>query len=274
VKAVATEPLSNRLFNAWIWGTFGAYIGMLALVVIACAVYVRAGNIVAALMSDEMRFAARLSVLTATVSTFLSLLFGIPSAYALAYYRGRFKTLVDTFLDMALVLPPVAVGVALLVLFSQFPSPDHSVDRWLQQLGAPVVFEVPAIVVAQFAVISIYALRVLKAAFESTDRRLPAVARTLGLSRWQIFVWVELPQVLPSLVAATILLWARAMGEFGATVVLAGATPFKTEVLPIAIWLALNRAEVDTALAAAFVLIAVALLALFAFRQLARRLTP
>jgi hypothetical protein len=120
VKAVATEPLSNRLFNAWIWGTFAAYIGMLALVVIACAVYVRAGNIVAALMSDEMRFAARLSVLTATVSTFLSLLFGIPSAYALAYYRGRFKTLVDTFLDMALVLH----------CWCCFPSSRHQTTRW------------------------------------------------------------------------------------------------------------------------------------------------
>jgi molybdate transport system permease protein len=112
---------------------------------------------------------------------------------------------------------------------------------------------------------------VLKAAFESLNPRLPAVARTLGLNRWQIFCWIELPQVAPNLMAATILLWARAMGEFGATVILAGPTPFKTEVLPIAIWLALNRAEVDKALAAAFVLIFVSLLALFAFRQFAQR---
>lgn len=263
--------LGNRLFACWVWGSLVVYTGLLLLVVIACLTYAGVGDIVAALVSEELRFATRLSVLTATISTLLSLLFGVPSAYALMRLRGRLKTLVDTFLDLTLVLPPVAVGVALLVFFSQFPTPDRSLDKWLQQLGMPVVFEVPGIVIAQFAVISAYALRVLKAAFESLDARLPAVARTLGLSRWQIFWWVELPQVAPSLMAATILLWARAMGEFGATAMLAGPTLFKTEVLPIAIWLAINQAEVDKALAGAFVLIFVSLLTLFAFRQFAQR---
>lgn len=265
------STLGNQLFACWVWGSLVAYTGLLLLVVIACLTYAGAGDIVAALASEEVRFATRLSVLTATVSTLLSLFLGVPSAYALTHLRGRLKTFVDTFLDLTLVLPPIAVGVALLVLFSQFPTPDHSLDKWLQRLGMPVVFEVPGIVIAQFVVISAYALRVLKAAFESLNARLPAVARTLGLSRWQIFCWVELPQVAPSLMAATILLWARAMGEFGATAVLAGPTPFKTEVLPIAVWLALNRAEVDKALAAAFVLIFVSLLALFVFRQFAQR---
>jgi molybdate transport system permease protein len=265
------RALGDRVFADWVWGSFALYAGWLLLVVVACLVYAGVGNIADALVSEELRFATRLSLLTATISTLLSLLIGIPSAYALTHLRGRLKTVVDTFLDLTLVLPPVAIGVALLVFFSQFPVPNRSLDKWLQRIGTPVVFEVPAIVIAQFAVISGYALRVLKAAFESTDPRLPAVARTLGLNRWQIFCWIELPQVAPNLMAATILLWARAMGEFGATVILAGPTPFKTEVLPIAIWLALNRAEVDKALAAAFVLIFVSLLALFAFRQFAQR---
>lgn len=263
--------LSNRFFWIWSVGSLVVYVGAILVVVLACVVYAGVGNIAAAIFSEELRFSTKLSITTATISTVLSLLIGVPASYALAQYRGRLKTLVDTLLDLPIVMPPIALGVALLVFFSQFPSPSASVDKWLQALGKPVVFEVPAIVIAQFAVVSGYALRILKAAFESQDPRLREVARTLGLSHWQTFLWIELPQSATSLLAATILLWARAMGEFGATVVLAGATPGKTDVLPIAIFLSLNRAEVDKALAASAVLIIVAITALFLFRQLVHR---
>ncbi|MCS3918845.1 ABC transporter permease [Fervidibacter sacchari] len=266
-----TGTLNNRLFWLWSVGVLVAYIGAILLVAIACVIYAGVGNITAAILSEELRFSTKLSVLTATVSTILSLIVGIPAAYALAQYRGRFKALVDTLLDLPIVLPPIALGVALLVFFTQFPSQTSSVEKWLEALGRPIVYEVPAIVVAQFAVVSGYALRILKAAFESQDPRLRDVARTLGLSQWKIFFWIELPQSTTSLMAATVLLWARAMGEFGATVVLAGATPGKTDVLPISIYLALNRAEIDKALAASVVLILVAVAALFLFRKFVQR---
>jgi len=266
-----TGTLSNRFFWLWSVGALIVYVGAILLVAIACVIYAGVGNITAAILSEELRFSTKLSVLTATVSTILSLIVGIPAAYALARYRGRFKALVDTLLDLPIVMPPVALGVALLVFFTQFPSQEGSVERWLEALGRPIVYEVPAIVVAQFAVVSGYALRILKAAFESQDPRLRDVARTLGLSQWKIFFWIELPQSTTSLLAATVLLWARAMGEFGATVVLAGATPGKTDVLPISIYLALNRGEIDKALAASVVLILVAVMALFLFRKLVQR---
>lgn len=265
------DALSNRLFWISSIGMLAIYLGAILLVVFACVIYAGVGNIASALVSEELLYSTKLSILTATISTVISLVVGIPASYALAQYRGRLKNLVDTFLDLPIVMPPIALGVALLVFFSQFPSPEMSVDKWLQKLGKPVVFEVPAIVIAQFAVVSGYALRILKAAFESQDPRLRDVARTLGLSRWQTFFWIELPQSAASLLAATVLLWARAMGEFGATVVLAGATPGKTDVLSIAIFLSLNRAEVDKALAASAVLVIVAITALFVFRQLAQR---
>ncbi len=266
-----TQVLSNRLFWIWSVGMLVVYVGAILIVVVACLVYAGVGNIAAAIVSEEMSHSTRLSVATATVSTLLSLAIGIPASYALAQYRGQFKNIVDTLLDLPIVMPPIALGVALLVFFSQFPSQNASVDKWLQSLGKPIVFEVPAIVVAQFAVISGYTLRILKAAFESQDPRLRDVARTLGLSRWQTFIWIELPLSANSLIAAMILLWARAMGEFGATVILAGATPGKTDVLPIAIFLFLNRAEIDKALAASAVLIIVAVTALFLFRQLVQK---
>ncbi|MDT7898888.1 MAG: hypothetical protein RRB12_13085, partial [Armatimonadota bacterium] len=138
------RALGDRVFADWVWGSFALYAGWLLLVVVACLVYAGVGNIADALVSEELRFATRLSLLTATISTLLSLLIGIPSAYALTHLRGRLKTVVDTFLDLTLVLPPVAIGVALLVFFSQFPVPNRSLDKWLQQIGMPVVFEVPA----------------------------------------------------------------------------------------------------------------------------------
>ncbi len=262
--------LSNRLFWIWAGGSLVFYTGLVLIVAVACVIFTGAGPLMQQMASPDSRLAVSLSVRTATVSTVVSLLIGLPAAYWLAHYRGRFKALADVLLDVPLVLPPIAVGGALLVFFTQFPSRERSIEKILQSLGHPVIFEVPAIIIAQFAVISGYALRVLKASFESLNPRTSVVARTLGLSQPQTFFFIELPQVGPGLIAATILLWARAMGEFGATVVLAGATAGKTEVLPISIWLAMQAVQFEKAIAAAIVLVVVSLTALFLFRSVTK----
>ncbi|MCS7224689.1 MAG: ABC transporter permease [Armatimonadetes bacterium] len=260
----------NRLFWFWASGSLLLYVALLLFVTIVCVAFTGPVPVLQQVRSPDILFAVQLSVRTATVSTLLSLLIGLPAAYRLAHYQGRFKDIVDGLLDIPLVLPPIAIGAALLVFFSQFPSREPSLDKILGRLGMPILFEVPAIVIAQFAVISGYSLRVLKASFESLNPRTSAVARTLGLNQAQTFLFVELPQAAPGLIAATILLWARAMGEFGATVVLAGATAGKTEVLPISIWLAMQAVQFEKALAAAIVLIIVSLGALFLFRSVTR----
>ena len=133
------------------------------------------------------------------------------------------------------------------------------------------VFEVPGIVLAQFTMISALAVRLLKSTFDSIDPRYEQVGRTLGCSKLKVFFRVTLPLARDGLIASSILTWAKAMGEFGATVTLAGATAFKTETLPIAIFLSLATADVEKAVAVIFILIVIATVSLIALRKISGR---
>jgi len=130
---------------------------------------------------------------------------------------------------------------------------------------------VPGIVLAQITVISALAIRLLKSTFDSIDPRYEQVARTLGCSKPEAFLRVTLPLARDGLIASTILTWARAVGEFGATVTLAGATSMKTETLPTAIFLSLASADVEKAIAVIFVLVIIAVIALLAIRKIIGR---
>ena len=130
------------------------------------------------------------------------------------------------------------------------------------------VFAVPGIVLAQITVISALAIRLLKSTFDSIDPRYEQVGRTLGYSKPEVFFKITLPLARDGLIAAGILTWARAIGEFGATVTLAGATPMKTETLPVAIFLSLASADIEKAIAVIFVLVIIAVVALVAMRKI------
>jgi molybdate transport system permease protein len=155
----------------------------------------------------------------------------------------------------------VALGAALLVFFNT-PLGSAIDDNILR-----FVFSVPGIVLAQVTVISALAIRLLKSTFDSIDPRYEQVARTLGCSKPEAFFRVTLPLARDGLVASTLLTWARAVGEFGATVMLAGATAMKTETLPTAIFLSLASADVEKAIAVIFVLILIAVAALLIIRK-------
>jgi molybdate transport system permease protein len=133
------------------------------------------------------------------------------------------------------------------------------------------VFEVPGIILAQFTVVVGLAVRLLKSTFDSIDPRYEQVGRTLGCSKGRVFFKVVLPLAKNGLIAAAVLTWARSVGEFGATVTLAGATKMKTETLPVAIFLNLATAHVERAIAVIFILIAIAAGALFALRKVTGR---
>lgn len=211
------------------------------------------------LCCENVLFAIRLSLFTATVTTFIALLLAIPSAYALSQYHGRGKIILDTLLDLPLVLPPIGLGFLLLIFLR-----STSVGDWF-------VFEVPGIILAQFTVASGFAVRVFKSTFDSLNPRYEEVARTLGFSRWQAFSRIVLPLSKNGLMAGTVLTWARCMGDFGATVIVAGAFPMKTEVLPIAIFLRWETAEIAQGLTVTIVLITISLMALLLFRKIGGR---
>jgi molybdate transport system permease protein len=218
-----------------------------------------------ALGDPSIRHAIALSLGTATLSAALALVVAVPAAYGLARYRFPGAAALDLLLDVPIVLSPVAVGVSLLLLFRGTPG------RWVEEHLLRFVFEVPGIVLAQLPAALALSVRVLKAAFQDVDVRFEQVARFLGCTPWGAFRKVALPMVRRGLVAAFILAWARSVGEFGATVTLAGALPGKTETIPVAIYLRLAGVDIEGAVALMLVLSALSLLVLLAVRCLGAR---
>lgn len=205
-------------------------------------------------------FSIRLSLLTATLATFFAVVIGLPSAYALSRFEFRGKKLVDTFLEIPMIMSPIALGAAFLVFF------NTPLGEVIQQKGVFFVFEVPGIVLAQFATIAGLTTRLMKASLDEISPRYEAVARSLGSSSWQAFYRITLPLSFRGLLASVILSWAKAAGEFGATVTLAGAMPGKTETMPIAIFTALGSANTDKAIVLILILVFLGLITLYAVR--------
>jgi molybdate transport system permease protein len=237
-------------------------------IVLSLVAYTDWDTLVSTLIAPEILFAIRLSLITATISTALAILAAIPVAYAISHFQFPGKSIVDTILDLPIVISPIALGAALLVFFNT-PAGVAIESKLIR-----FVFEVPGIILAQFMVITALAVRLLKSTFDSIDPRYEQVGRTLGCTKLAAFCTVTLPLARNGLIAAAILTWARAIGEFGATVTLAGATKQKTETLPIAIFLNLATANIEKAVAVIFILIAIALVALIFLRRISSTRYP
>jgi len=234
-------------------------------IVVSMLTYTDWNTFVSALLSEEILFAIRLSVITATIATIISILIAIPVAYAISQTQFPGKDIVDSMLDLPIVISPIALGACLLVFF------NTPIGAGIDDNIMKFVFAVPGIILAQVVVISALAIRLLKSTFDSIDPRYEQVGRTLGCSKPEAFLKVTLPLAKDGLIASGILTWARALGEFGATVTLAGATAMKTETLPIAIFLSLASADVEKAIAVIFVLVIIAVVALFTMRKITGR---
>lgn len=241
----------------------GLYLAFMAAILLSLLGYTDPATLWAALLTPEVAFAATLSLVTATAAAALSLALAIPAGYLLAH--RRLPAVLDTLLDLPLVLPPIAVGIALLVFF------QTGAGQWIQDHTVRFVFTAWGIVLAQFTLTSGFALRLTKTTFDGIDRRYEATARTLGAAPWPAFWQVTFPLARQGLLSAGVLTWARAMGDFGATVTLVGATAFKTETLPIAIFLNLSTARIEGAMAVTLVLLSLSFLTLLAFRWIEER---
>ena len=219
------------------------------------------GEIITALASEETRFALRLSLMTSLFSTLLALLLGVPTGYLLARTSFPGKAILDTFLDLPLVITPLIAGVGLLFLFGQ-DMLGGALGKW----GIHILFTPWGAVLAQTFVAGPIVMRSSRAAFERLGQRYEWAAATLGLRPFQVFFQISLPLARQGILAGTILGWTRAMGEFGATLMVAGAIRFKTETLPTAVYLNISSGELGTALSCAWVLMATGFLLLLALR--------
>jgi molybdate transport system permease protein len=230
------------------------FVLLFAVALVSVLTWTSPSSLLTAVTSHRIAFALWLTLSTSVVSTLLAMAVAIPAAYGLSRYNPPGSRVIEAIFSIPLILPPVALGAVLLIFFSSTP-----LGEVLNAIFA-IVFEVPGLIVAQFCVIMPIATRTIKAAFDSVDPMYEGLAMTLGCTTWQSARRVLLPLSSNGIVAAAVLSWSRAVGEFGASVMLAGATPMKTETLPISVFLRLSVADISGMIALVLIMVAMALL--------------
>lgn len=207
--------------------------------------------------------ALRLSLQTATTATVVCLLVGVPLAWLLARTRFPGRQLVRALVTVPMVLPPVVGGVALLLVFGR----RGIVGSWLDStFGITLPFTTTAVVMAQSFVAMPFLVIAVEGALRGADTRYEEAAATLGAGRWTTFRRVTLPLVAPGVAAGAVLCWARALGEFGATITFAGNFPGRTQTMPVAVYLALET-EPEAAIVLSLVLLVVSIAILASLRD-------
>ncbi len=237
----------------------GSYVALIVAMLLADLAFTSPWHLLDALRSREIRYAVKLSLISCTITAVLSVWVAVPLGYLLSRHDFFGKRLVDALLDIPIVLPPLVVGLSLLILF-QTPL-GQAVQRVV-----PVTYAVPSVILAQFAVAAAFAVRTMRVTFDQITPRREQVALTLGCSRSQAFWWVVLPEARRGIVTAATLSWARALGEFGPVLVFSGATRLRTEVLPTTVFLELSIGNLNGAVAVSLLMVAAALVVLVVVR--------
>jgi molybdate transport system permease protein len=214
--------------------------------------------------------ALRLSLWTASLATVVSVLLGVPLAWLLARSALPGIALLRALVTLPLVLPPVVGGVALLLAFGREGFVGRYLDQWF---GITLPFSTAAVVIAEAFVAMPFLVVTVEGALRSADQGYDEAAATLGASRMTVLRRVTLPLIAPSLVAGGVLCWARALGEFGATIAFAGNFPGRTETMPLAVYLALES-DPDEAIALSVVLLVVSVAVLVLLRDRWLRSSP
>jgi len=222
--------------------------------------FFNAVELVRQLALPEIQSAIMLSITSATASSLLAMSLALPVAYTLARFTFPGKRLLDIFLDLPVVLTPIALGTLILMALNTPPG------RLLHDLGFTLPFTVAGVIAAQFTVVVAISIRMLKATFEQINPRYEQVGRLLGCSAFAGFRKITLPLARRGILAAFILTWARAVGEFGATVMVAGTAKGQTATLPSSIYLSMSLANLPRAVTLITLLLAISLLVLTGVR--------
>lgn len=215
------------------------------------------------LTDDDALTALRLSMICSLWATGLSIVFGVPLAWLLARVEFPGRGMVRALCTLSMVLPPVVGGVALFFALGRRGIVGQYLDRWF---GVTLPFTTAAVVIAQTFVAMPFLVITVEAALRQLDGRVEDASRTLGASRWYTFRRVTMPAIRPALVAGAVLAWARALGEFGATITFAGNFPGTTQTMPLAVYLSLET-NPEEAIILALVLIAISFAVLVGLRD-------
>lgn len=244
------------------------FVLLIVLLLVADLLFTSFSDFTEALAKPEIQVAFRLTMLTCTAAAVISIWVATPLGYLLSRYRFPGRWIIDTLVDIPIVLPPLVLGLSLLILF-HFSIGGWELETWLRErVGFPVTYRWPAVVLAQFSVACAFAVRTMRVTFDQIDPRAEDVARTLGCTRSQAFLQIAIPQAWRGMIAATTIAWARALGEFGPILVFAGATRMRTEVLSTTVFLELSVGQLDAAVAVSLLMVAMAVVVLLVLRLL------
>ncbi len=277
-RSPGAVALSDRLFYICLGVIGGAYVLLILAMLLADTAYMiqeslaaadRSGQswtwalftdnpIAVALRDPKIQYSIWLSLISCTLSAVLSVFVAVPIGYLMSRHRFFGRQLLDAILDIPIVLPPLVVGLSLLILF-QFPPFSY--------FSRSIVYQVPAVVLAQFSVACAFAVRTMKATFDHIDPRCEQVALSLGCTKNQAFGWVVLPEAARGITTALTLAWARSLGEFGPLLIFAGATRLKTEVLSTSVFLEMNVGNLAAAVAVSLIMVVAAMIVLVLARM-------
>jgi molybdate transport system permease protein len=226
---------------------------------------VGSGTVLQAIQRPIVYEAVRLSMLTSSAVMVLSLVFGMPLALVLARRKFPGITILDTLVDLPIVLPPAVAGLALLLTFGRRGLLGPALDA----MGIQLPFTTAAVILASFFVAAPFFVRAARSGFLGVPREYEEAARVEGASEWQVFRHVTMPVSSPALFGGAVLCWARALGEFGATIMFAGQFQGRTQTMPLAIYAALES-DTDAALGLSVMLLAISAILLLMFRRFLR----
>ena len=278
----AAAPIQHRVgsdipFFAVFITLAAAYLLLIVAMLVADASFTASADLKRVLQSAEIRYAFALSMVSCTMAAIMSIFVAVPIGYLLSRFNFRGKAIIDGIFDIPIVLPPLVIGLSLLILFQTslgkgFESAFLKLTQWFRindLLGfvgvkpiRGITYELPSVILAQFSVACAFAVRTMRVAFDQIDPRHEQVALTLGCRRDQAFHRVVLPEAVPGIVTGVTLAWARSLGEFGPILVFSGATRMKTEVLPTTVFLELSIGDVEAAVAVSMVMVTAAFLVL------------
>ncbi|WP_205703952.1 ABC transporter permease [Candidatus Chloroploca sp. Khr17] len=255
-----------RLRNIAVWFAALPLLAFLVVPIVAMLLRLEWGDLWQTLGTSVVAQAIGLSLVTSLAATILALVFGAPLAYLLARRHFRGRTIIDTLIDLPMVLPPSVAGIALLMAFGR----RGLIGAPLAEYGIMLSFTQVAVILAQCFVAAPYFVKAATAGFASIDRELEQAAALDGASARQVFGLITVPLAWPALFSGAVMTWARALGEFGATIIFAGNLPGRTQTMPLAIYLGFER-DLNLALTLAVILLAISFAVLALVKGLLRQ---
>jgi molybdate transport system permease protein len=266
VRQKPAAPAPRARPRDWLWPLSVPFLAFLILPLAALLARAPAGQLVENLRQPEVYQAIALSLNTATLATLLSILLGTPLAYLMARRTFRLKRVVDTLIDLPTVLPPAVAGVALLLAFGR----RGLLGSALQAAGLQIAFTQTAVVIAQTFISAPLFIKAAIVGFSAVERELEQSAALDGASRWGVFRHVTIPLARSALLSGAVLAWARALGEFGATIIFAGNYPGRTQTMPLAIYIGFEL-DLGVAVTLSIILVGCSFLVLIAVKALLYR---